>query len=194
VSFSIFYCFSIFQYLRLYNMKRIYCFDTLRSILKKVYFEIIKKLELQQKLKRFLIFGIFNNFLLFFYNIFSLFKNSFFVSQNIDYSGFFFETRYLEVVILLFISTLCFSWFLKKKGHVFQQKIFNVFDIMPRFVFYCIKIEYFLSKNLFVGFLVTQSVVFIVFFLFFIGWGDFVFFQNFYYFYKTYFPCNLPTV
>ena len=50
---------------------------------------------------------------------------------------------------------------------------------MPRFVFYCIEIEYFLSKNLFVGFLVTQSVIFIIFFLFFIGWGDFVFFKIF---------------
>ncbi len=131
-------------------------------------------------------------------------KNYFFVSQNIYLSGFFFETRYLEIVILLFISTLCSSWFdlpkgdqtiisdlsrrdrlegrswfLKKKGYVFQQKIFNISNIIPRFVFYCIKTEYFLSKNLFVGFLLTQSIIFIIFFLFFIGWDNFVFFKIF---------------
>ncbi len=137
-------------------------------------------------------------FYCFFYNIFYILKNSFFVSQNIYSSGFFFETIYLEIVILLFISTLCsswfsfgkqlypegISWFLKKKGYVFQQKIFNILNIIPRFVFYCIKTEYFLTKNLFVGLLLTQSLIFIIFFLFFIGWDNFVFFKIFIIFIK----------
>jgi hypothetical protein len=137
-------------------------------------------------------------FYCFFYNIFYILKNSFFVSQNIYSSGFFFETIYLEIVILLFISTLCsswfsfgkqlypegISWFLKKKGYVFQQKIFNILNIIPRFVFYCIKTEYFLTKNLFVGLLLAQSLIFIIFFLFFIGWDNFVFFKIFIIFIK----------
>ena len=108
-------------------------------------------LGLKEETNRLLTFGVANNTMLLFYTLLEkdLLRNCVLLDQS----------KILGKLIVVVVSTFCFSRFFNAKGRRFQEEIINLYGVIPTVTFALIRLELALTKNLRIGVLYILAVV-----------------------------------
>ena len=108
-----------------------------------LYKSLINFLGLNDEKNQFITFGVYNNLILF---IDSILSEVFLIYSAPLGVGL------VKKPFLIFVSTVFFSVFLKRKGARYQETILNKYHAIPFFVYILIQIELFFTRNVAIGF------------------------------------------
>ena len=97
--------------------------------------KLVQFLGLNEEINRFLTLGLCNNIVFFLYTLYE--KNLL--------SGIFIENKtnlgFLGRILIVLVSTFCFSKIFKKNGILFQERVLNMLGVVPTIVFFLIFLE-----------------------------------------------------
>ena len=109
--------------------------------------KLFQFLGLNEEINRFLTLGLCNNIVLFLYTLYE--KNLL--------SGIFIENKtnlgFLGRILIVLVSTFCFSKIFKKNGILFQERVLNMLGVVPTIVFFLILLELLFTLSLRAGIL-----------------------------------------